>query len=160
MAKPDTIELLSRSTKVGPTLYISIYGHDVETFEKVTQRPAVQFNMLLNNLDILATYISGFSCTINICLRTPSKFDWRPDPENTSEKNPLLRRINTLFKSGKCVFPGNAQDYDNWGGLVTQQDVSDIDFYIRDSSETKTPKVGACSLIFKPIVMGDGRWAS
>ena len=53
LIRPETIELLSQSAKLGPQIFISIYGYDEQSFMAITQRPANQFEMLLNNLDEL-----------------------------------------------------------------------------------------------------------
>ena len=157
LIRPETIELLSQSAKLGPQIFISIYGYDEQSFMAITQRPANQFEMLLNNLDELNKNIGSFKCTINICFYAPADFAWSPSPGNQSETRPLLKMLNSLFTSGKCRFVSNNSRFDSWGGLVTQEDVAGLNFFIRNSNETKTPKIGACSLIFSPIVLGDGR---
>lgn len=158
LADEEKIDRLSRMTKLGPEFYISLYGHDLETFMKVSNRPEKQYWRLIDNLNHLADAASRFPCIIDVGIRTSASFAWTPEPGNTDEANPLLRAVNRLMQNPNCRFSGNVVRYDSWGGWVTQEDVKGLDMTVVDASGAKTPKVGACALIFdRPIVFADGR---
>lgn len=154
----EKIKRLSTMHKLGPTIYISLYGHDDEMFARITDRPIKQYKRLLENLNYLADVAKELPCPIDIGIRTSASFVWKPEPNNTDEPNPLLRAINRLMATGNCQYSGNILEYDSWGGLVTQKDLDDLEMTVVGPSASKTPKVGACALIFdRPTIFPDGR---
>ncbi len=154
----EKINRMSKMRKIGPEFYISLYGHNQAMFCKVTNRPEKQYWRLIDNLNYLADVAPEFDCIIDVGIRTSASFFWKPEPGNTDEPNPLLRAINRVMENRNCRYSGNVIRYDSWGGWVSQEDVEGLDMKVVDAAGAKTPKVGACALIFdRPIIFADGR---
>jgi len=85
---------------------------------------------------------------IEIGLRTIGNFSFE---KCNSELCLILKKYS---QSSIPVFITN--QYNNWGGLIEQNDVKDLGILLSDEDELY--KKGACSLIFyKNIVLSDGR---
>ncbi len=135
------------------TLTVSIYGHDEESFKKVTGGSQKQYEHLIQNLSgLLDTYQSpDRQYRVNLTVRTEAGFDydsWDSD-------------IGRLVKTGKSLGTGLSimtGQYDNWGGLVDKKELEDLNITLKDDIDHTRDKSGPCSIIFyKTIVMADGR---
>jgi MoaA/NifB/PqqE/SkfB family radical SAM enzyme len=156
LTTPALMQQLAASRKLGPVMYISLYGHDSASFTRITQRPEIQFRRLVENLTLAHELLASTNFTLDIGFRTYPSFDWKPTPGDTTEPNPLLRALNRLFEHPHVRYSGNITEYSSWGGMIKQEDVADIGIEIRH--EWKTPKIGACAVIFdRPTVFADGK---
>jgi hypothetical protein len=136
-------------------LGFSIYGHDLESFTRITQKPDKQYNKLVANLNRIADKGGPGRELFEIHLRTDRSFNWHPNDgvdENSSE---LVKAMHRAVTQGGVKWVGNWDIYDTWGGLVTPEDVADLDVELSDGSHQ--PKVGACILLFdEPMIFADG----
>lgn len=133
-------------------LHISLYGHDEESFCHITQRPKQQYYRLVNNLNSLYQVYLEHKPLFKV------KMNWRTTPE-FSEDNPPTSEIQDIvwqFKNTLHLNVGNIRLYNNWGGVVTNEDVQDIGLKVRDSSYVY--KKGLCTLVTsRMIILANGR---
>ncbi len=130
-------------------LYISLYGHDLETFLSITKANKKLYNELIKNLNYLLKRCRDINFTLSFGLRTIRSFKSLENCKGDTCK--VVRDIIKITKSHIQIL----KSFNTWGGMITLDDVSDIDMVIRDPS--KIYKNGACSLIFyKNQVMVDG----
>jgi hypothetical protein len=152
---PDLIRQLAASKKLGPVMYISLYGHDSASFTHFTKRPDIQFRRLVENLNLAHELMASARFTVDIGFRSYPSFEWKPRPGDAAEANPLLRALNRLFEYPHFHYSGNILEYDSWSRLITQEEVADLGIEITDRSIS--PKIGACALIFdRQTVFADG----
>jgi len=132
-------------------LNISLYGHDLKSFIDLTKSTDKVFERLNANLNFLFNIIQSKNhhTPITIFLRTIRTFDFSRMDDGKFSK--IFRKalendnINLLLTT----------DYNNWGGSITKDDVSDLDIVL---NEKPFPKTGACNLIFSTLlVFADGR---
>ncbi|KIL97693.1 hypothetical protein CCC_00754 [Paramagnetospirillum magnetotacticum MS-1] len=130
---------------------VSIYGHDFETFRRITGRGQVQFRRLLANLETIADLVAQgvVPQALSICVRTERHY--RLEDEASGELHVLLRRLISLG------IPVSVQScLDDWGGLVAETDLDGLDMpLIRGRL---IPKNGACIEPFYNVqILADGR---
>ena len=70
MLTPKLIDQLARSKKLGPVMYISLYGHDSASFTHFTKRPDIQFRRLVENLTYAQQAMAKTPFNIDIGFRT------------------------------------------------------------------------------------------
>lgn len=123
---------------------ISLYGHDVESFRNITGRGETQYRRLLCNLHSLKELYASKPKHLEIALsfRTYRSFNMM-----TTKQNTLIDLVNDLSALGTKL--GQSSSVDNWGGVITPQDVKDIQMDLTDGS--KVYKKGACALPFDSI---------
>ena len=134
-------------------LSISIYGHDLESFRRLTTGSEFSYKKIVENLNIIATNWDFKTPSISIHLRTTPCFDMA---SNYAQSNPsdLIRAASRVISSKNCSFHQNAH-FNNWGGLIDQSDLEGTGISLRNKEVTK---IGPCSLIFYKLqIMADGR---
>ena len=147
LMKREYIDFLVNCKKL-TILSISIYGHDEESFIAVTGSDKKNYFNLLKNLQYLLKHQASSNMKIEIGFRTIRDFSF----EKCNSELCLI--IKKYKQSGTPIFVST--QYNNWGGLIKQNDVKDLDILL--SNEDEVYKKGACSLIFyKNIVLSDGR---
>jgi uncharacterized Fe-S cluster-containing radical SAM superfamily protein len=123
---------------------ISLYGHDLKSFKKITNRGETQYKKLVDNLLILERYLplkrNGFEIVIS--FRTYRSF--RLD---TAADNKLLDVVRRLRTNGLEV--GISSNADNWGGDITINDISDIEMDLTEGRHLY--RKGPCGLPFDSI---------
>lgn len=145
----EKIQALCTSRKLRH-LTISVYGHDEESFVRITKGTAKSYDRLVLNLRALNTYLPRTKATIEIGWRTYSSF-----VEGKNESSELVQAVAKLRKNHGVPVNIN-RFYDNWGGYITQSDLADLDMKLLQEEEVH--KAGACALIFhKNQIMADGR---
>lgn len=142
-ADADAIDAVLSLSKLS-YLEISIYGHDPQSFENITGRDRVQYDRLIRNLGLLAERYPGKPGTLEIVIgfRTYRSFDYSTHP-----RNGLLDAADRLKALG--VYIGTSSYVDNWGGDVTEADVSGIEMDLTDGRMLY--KKGPCSLPFDSV---------
>ena len=136
-------------TKKIKELYISLYGHDLDSFIEITGSNQKSYNKLISNLNYLSSKAKDISFKINFGLRTSRSFESLD--KCGSQLCQIVRDIIKKIKSRITIL----RSFNTWGGFITQEDVKGLDMIINDVS--KYHKNGACSLIFyKNQVMVDG----
>ena len=132
-------------------MHISIYGHDRESFQQITRKPASQYDRLLANLSILEKTLAErvFPGGLHFSIRTLGGTKIRNLPETD-----VTRRLHRLAKRyGATIMI--ADSYDTWGGTVTPEDVREVGIKLTDGNGIYMH--GACILLFSsPQVTADG----
>jgi MoaA/NifB/PqqE/SkfB family radical SAM enzyme len=148
LANKQIIDELIETRKLRE-LYISLYGHDLNSFLIITKANKKTYNELITNLKYLLERIDNVNFTLSFGLRTIRSFKTL---ENcVSDLCRVVRDIILISKSDIKIL----KSFNTWGGMISMNDVKGIDMIINDPS--KFYKKGACSLIFyKNQVMADG----
>lgn len=155
LAKPETIETLCESRKFR-SLTISIYGHDAESFGRITQKPSVQYERLVANLEYLNSVRDRWPAPTILGMRHGKRFEWSPLAPPSGPESRLQQAIRALCDHPKFQWAGNYTNYDSWSGTITEEDVRGLDIDIR--RRAAMPKIGACYMIFdEQAIMPDGR---
>jgi sulfatase maturation enzyme AslB (radical SAM superfamily) len=145
----DKIESLATLKKL-QYMHISLYGHNLESFQRVTRRPRSAYVRLVRNLETLRDVLiqtTGRS-RIRMSWRTTRDFDATAPP--ASRLHAIVARIQ---QDGGFDVPLTLT-YNNWGGVITDDDVEGLDMVLGPIP----PKDGPCALIFyRLIVLADGR---
>ncbi len=136
-------------------LGFSIYGHDAESFMRITGKPRKQYDKLVENLNLISEKSDPSREFMEIHIRTDASFKWRPKDGITDNSSDLIKAMYWAVNKGGAKWLDNFLVYDNWGGMVTEEDVIDLDLELSDGSYL--PKVGACILLFdEPMIFADG----
>ena len=133
-------------------LFISIYGHDTESFQRFTGGNEKIYTELVENLKYLLEKLKTrhLNYELGFGLRTYRSFK-SLDICNTE----LCQILRDILKKNKRSHLIINKTYYNWGGSVTQEDVKDLDIIINEP--TKYYKNGVCSLIlYKNQILADG----
>ena len=143
--KPDHIELLLRLKKL-KHLSISIYGHDLDSFVAITKSTEKVYKRLLSNLEYLLERLDRRTFKLDIGFRST-----RDAPRGACTD--LLRLLERFKRTGIPV--RRSRLYNNWGGLVTQDDMKGLAIDITDANAVY--KNGACALLFNRVqIMATG----
>jgi MoaA/NifB/PqqE/SkfB family radical SAM enzyme len=149
LANQDIIDWLINSKKLYK-FFISLYGHDKESFFNITGSNEISYNKLISNLNYLLKRCKDIKFKLEFGLRTSRSFE---SLENC--KSDLCQILNAIQKISKKKIM-ISKSFNTWGGYITQEDVKDLDMIINDASYIY--KRGACSLlIYKNEVLVDGR---
>lgn len=155
LARPAIIDRLADSAKF-KALTISLYGHEAESFTRITQKPAIQFDRLVANLEYLATMQERWPANTTFGMRHSRHFAWSPLAAATEPESRLQSVLRTLCQHPRFFWAGNYTNYDSWAGTVSDEDVRGLDVEIRQHAAM--PKIGACYAIFdEQAILPDGR---
>ncbi len=147
LPKEDQILELLKLKKL-KDLFISVYGHDLESFIAIAKSTEKVHSRLVSNLNFLLDHSSKKQFNLHLEIRSYQSFDLAGPFEG--DLIDVLRRFKV---NGDTV--DSLPDYNNWAGMVTNEDVKGLEMYIKEDSVVKN---GACGLIFADlIVAADGR---
>lgn len=152
LANKQIIDTLLNSKKL-KELFISLYGHDMESFNKFTGGNEKVYHNLIENLEYLSNQlkIKTINYELGFGLRTYRSFD---SLEECTSK--LCQILNDILSTTKKSHLNITKTYYNWGGYITQDDVKGLEIII--NKPTKYYKCGLCSLIlYKNQILADGR---
>ncbi len=136
-------------------LGFSIYGHDAESFTRITGKPRRQYDKLVKNLNLISKRPDVGRDLMEIHIRTDASFKWHPNDGIDNKASDLMKAMFEAVQNGGVKWLDNFLVYDNWGGMVTDDDVSALEIELSDGSYL--PKVGACILLFdEPMIFADG----
>lgn len=142
--RTSDIERMLGLTKL-ERLTVSVYGHDPASFVAITGSTDKVYRRLLRNLEFLLKSMDRAKCELEIGLRTT-----RDAPARGGEVMDLLDR----FKHAG-IKVRHSRLYNNWGGMITPEDVSGLAIDIKGSEGMY--KKGACALLFTSVqVMASG----
>lgn len=127
-------------------LGISIYGHSLDTFKKFANSNDVSFKKLLENLNYLYEQISKLKINFKLQIGQRSSKDFFIENDN-DELSSILKKLIEI-KNTEYAF---TEDFNNWGGIVNQSDVNDLNI---DLNTKYVKKYGACALIFSRMIIG------
>jgi len=141
------IKKLAQMNKMSD-IKISVYGHDRESFKKLTKSSDSSYDMFLKNLDSLYEEAKNVKYKIAFGFRT---YDGVDISDNNHEICASINRFRDLPNSqiDKHVH------YTNWGGVVSENDVADVDIILKDDKTGY--KNGPCATIFNLMVTSQGK---
>ncbi len=150
LARPPQIESLPSRRKLD-AIHVSIYGYDADSFEATTRKPARQFEKLLANLERLAASAPGWSPPGGLHFNVRTKRTATPFLDRDTDLSRLLRRFRT--EAGAHLT--EADDYDNWGGVIDPGDVEPLGIRLTDGRHIYMH--GACTKLFGEVqIKADG----
>jgi hypothetical protein len=142
----DQLLQLQRLNKL-KRLTISVYGHDEQSFMAISKAGAKVYRRLIDNLRAVLDQLDCWPFPITVGFR--STFD-----VPSADTSDLMRLLSALKRRGVGIHASHGI-YNNWGGLVTQADVADLNVHILPAESQK--KIGACVKLFDAIqVMATG----
>ncbi|MFO0875964.1 MAG: SPASM domain-containing protein [Gemmataceae bacterium] len=145
VASPAVVAQLAQLKKLR-SLQISIYGHNEDSFTRITQAPPRFFHKLLQHLEMLADSWES-AARVELRLRTTGAF-------TLAECDPRLRRVLDALQARKAQVRVPHDRYSNWGGLISPADVAGLGIRLKPVVAPQGP----CTLLFyKPTVLPDGR---
>lgn len=151
LPRTKTIETLAKYRKLS-TICISVYGHDSESFQLVTQKPKAQYDRLVRNLTLLARLAPEaiWQENLSFSFRTVGgvTLDTLPENELTRPILALREQIGTEVEV--------AEQYDSWGGTITDADIAPIGRQLTDGRWIY--KYGVCRKALSSVqIRADGR---
>jgi len=149
LCNDTTIQQFEKLKKL-TSIHISIYGHDEDTFQRITQRPSSQFKKLQRNLLSLRRLLKNWQPIegVHFSIRTLGGIT-----DDNLPKTDLIQKLSELSEiiNVDCMV---ATEYDNWGGTLTSADTAPIGIDLFDG--TGLYRAGACTLLFSgPRVASD-----
>jgi len=141
----EDIERLKGITKLRE-LHISIYGATEESFTAIAAKPPQQFRRLVRNLGWLADSLGGWSVKpqIMIQLRERGSFD------SATWTGPIVEVLRRLITEHNASL-STATEYDNWGGLITDDHVAGLDITLTPGEDLY--HLGACTQMFQSTMV-------
>ena len=134
---PKQVEALVGCKKLS-RMTLSIYGHDEESFIRIAKSSSKIFQRLLLNLETLLALQDRWPFTITLGFR--STFDVPARPVDA-----LMVMLQRYQDAGVPIHASHGI-YNNWGGVITQDDVQGLNVRILD--EDTTYKLGPCVKLF------------
>ena len=141
----EKIEKLFKLKKL-INLGVSIYGHDEETFVKFSKGTKNSYKILLRNLQKLNNQLNIKNSFFKIELTQRTSKNFKLEDSN----NELSKLLKKLILNKNVDYEKNHR-FTNWGGLVKEKDISNLN--IKFQSEL-TKKTGSCSLIYSRLSIG------
>jgi sulfatase maturation enzyme AslB (radical SAM superfamily) len=121
-------------------LTISIYGHDEKSFVDITKSTPKVYDRLVSNLQVIFTQKNR---------SFPINFGWRSTGDVPNRDSSELMELLGKFKKAGIHVNTPHGVFNNWGGLVTQEDVAGLSMKIIPGN--KKYKSGACAKLFDSI---------
>jgi sulfatase maturation enzyme AslB (radical SAM superfamily) len=121
-------------------LTISIYGHDEKSFVNITKSTPKVYDRLVSNLKIMLAQKSR---------PFPIGFGWRSSGDVPNKDSTELMELLGKFKKAGVRVNSPHGVFNNWGGIVTQEDVAGLNMKIMPGN--KKYKSGACAKLFDSI---------
>ena len=150
LPSPKDLETLVKLRKLG-SLHISIYGHDRDSFQKITRKGEAQYQRLIVNLEVMTSLLTSTRTDLEIHVSIRSTRGMTINNLPASDIVTALQRLSEI--SGASIIV--SQDYDNWGGTVSDVDVAEIGTPLTDGRFIYM--FGACQLLFcPPQISADG----
>lgn len=142
----DDIARLMRLRKLS-SVHVSLYGHDLASFQAVTKATEKVYRRLLQNLDTLHGLMAERRFGLEFSVKSTRG-------AARKARSDLMTSLDRFRRAGIKVRPSSGL-YNNWGGMVTQQDLRGLDMEIKGAELVH--KAGACTLLFNQVqVMATG----
>lgn len=134
------------------SMKVSIYGHDKDSFEKITQ--TVLYEKVIENLNILHRYIDKIPFRISLGIRSYYNFSTKTfDNANKDLSASKIQKIISILKKKRNVDFGYHRHYTNWGGYVTKDDLKGLPIILKDDQFGY--KSGPCSRLFTYMILSN-----
>jgi hypothetical protein len=144
--RPKDIErlvALKKLTGIG----ISVYGHDLDTFLKISRTTETVYRRLVHNLDQILT--------IHQRQKFPMHIQVHPGRDSIRGRKSEITDLLDRFKQAGVSIKLSKGLYNNWGGFITQDDVRGLPIGV--VGEDAVYKNGACVRLFTTIqIMATG----
>ena len=142
--KKNQIDNLFKLKKL-KSMGISIYGHDQDSFSKFSKGTKNAYFKLIENLIYFkeALRSNKINFDIEISQRTDLSFNI------SNSNNDLSLIIKDILRNNKISYDKNST-FNNWGGIISNSDISDLNIKLNNSKTTKT---GSCSLIYSRLII-------
>ena len=127
-------------------LGLSIYGHDESTFIKFSKGTTNSYRILLKNLDFLYSKLKTHDYEFQIEIGHRTSKDYSLDA-SSSDLSLVLKKLRSL----KNVVYDKNHSFNNWGGMIQENDVADLNIKFQKGL---TKKNGSCSLIYSRLSIG------
>lgn len=137
------ISLLKKLKKL-KNLKISIYGHDEDSFNKITQTKL--YNKVYKNLLCLRDNIIFFNFQVQFGIR--SYMDFNLNSSNTT----MINLIKSMNKTDNVSVDFH-RHYTNWGGYVSDKDLKGLPIILKD--DKKGYKSGPCARLFNYMILSN-----
>jgi MoaA/NifB/PqqE/SkfB family radical SAM enzyme len=136
---------------------LSIYGHNLDSFLKITRGNNNEYNRLIDNLKKLLTYEkSFFNNRLFVNFKSNYDFDINSYESKPKYKNSELAEITKKLAKKLGLFLNEPYTLNNWGGLITN-DPKELNGAEIKITNIEVKKDGACNLIFSDLqIMSDG----
>lgn len=122
---------------------ISIYGHDEDSFKKITKSNT--YNKLISNLKYLSQRLESLNFNLDLAIRSYMDFNFEKYKETE-----LISIINNMEKKSNKVKKSQHYHYTNWGGTVNKSDIGDLDIILKDAKHSY--KNGPCNRLFSFLI--------
>lgn len=124
-------------------LKISIYGHDSDSFKKITKSNT--YRKLIHNLSYLHKNIEKLKFNIDFAVRSYMDFSFEK-----YESSELISLILKIEKSSKLVLKSQHYHYTNWGGDISKKDIGDLNIILKDARNSY--KNGPCNRLYSFLI--------
>jgi MoaA/NifB/PqqE/SkfB family radical SAM enzyme len=132
--------------KKARSIFLSVYGHDRDSFMKIAKASAKVYRRLLTNLETLLALPNRRPGVFEIAIRST-----RDMPRGAATD--LLKLLDRCKAAGIPV--RRSRLYHSWGGKITPDDVKGLAIDVIDAR--KIYKSGACTLLFTGVqIMATG----
>ena len=128
-------------------LKISIYGHDEDSFLKISKSKS--YKRLIRNITFLKDNIKKLNYEIDFAVRSYMDFSF----EKFEGKSDLVDLIIEIEKKSNLVKKSQHFHYTNWGGTVTKEDIGDLDIILKD--DRNAFKSGPCTRLYSFLITAD-----
>jgi hypothetical protein len=143
LARPQQIKAFNQLGKL-TSIFISLYGYDVNSFIKTTRKPASQFHKLQDNLKLLIELSRDWQPRDGLYFNVRTEASKTLILEGDTPQSDLLRQ---LVKKGAHL--SESTEYDTWGGTITKSEVESLGIDLVDGNNLYMH--GACTKVFSEI---------
>ncbi|MBL4615777.1 MAG: radical SAM protein [Magnetovibrio sp.] len=158
-ASDAVLDRLAKAQKL-TRMYISLYGHTQENFEKITGRSHSQYRRLIKNINYLAQIAPDFKGGLGGFVMTNRDLSWSPHKPASDDfdESDVLRAVRNLAECDQDFYwSGNHVDFDSWGGRITQSELDELDLGFRVVGPS-VPMIGPCGMLFGgAVILADGQ---
>lgn len=141
-SKEEILEILN--LKKLTQMKISIYGHDSDSFKKITKSNS--YKRLLSNLKFLKQNANKVNFKINLAVRSYMDFNFNKFKESSE----LIKLIFEIEEKSSLIKKSQHYHYTNWGGTVTKKDIGNLDILLKDHSDAF--KNGPCNRLYSFLI--------
>lgn len=141
-SKEEILEMLN--LKKLTQIKISIYGHDADSFKKLTKSNS--YKRLISNLKFLRDNADKIKLKLNLAVRSYMDFNF----EKFKKSSELIKLVYDLEKSNPLVKKTQHYHYTNWGGTVTKEDIGNLNIILKDDRDAY--KEGPCNRLYSFLI--------
>ena len=137
----EKINFLKTTSKL-KNVKLSIYGHDKDSFTKITQTNL--YSKVYQNLLNIQKNITDFKFKLDIGLRSYMNFNLK------TSNSELIVLIKSIAENVNVKLDFH-RHYTNWGGYVTKENLNGLPIILKD--DKKGYKSGPCARLFDYMIL-------